>query len=78
MVRLVRSQGRDQFAFFLSSRLGETERAIELLHDAQEQGLIHPGCKHFSRLASVPLDSSPFSEFLEQYEADERRLREMY
>ncbi len=43
------AQGRNEFAFFLSSRLGETERAIELLHDAQEQGLIHPGWKHFCR-----------------------------
>ena len=61
------------------ARLGETERAAELLLRTVRQGVITPFWKRMLEVASAPpLESEVFDQFLREYEAEERRLREMY
>ena len=61
------------------AKLGETERAVELLRNIMRQGSINPAWKSYFEIASVfPLESEAFRSFVEEYEAEERRLRETY
>ena len=61
------------------AKLGETERAIELLRRIVQEGRIHPYWERAFEVASVPAPKSEaFDQFLEEYETQERRLREMY
>ena len=61
------------------ARLGETERAVELLRRILRQGRFPADWELVFQLASAPpLESEAYDEFLEEYEAEEQRLREMY
>ena len=62
------------------AKRGETERAIDLLRAALQQGLIHPQWKNdLWVITSAPsIESEAFAEFLAEFEAEEQRLRELY
>ncbi len=58
------------------AKLGDTERALELLHQSLRQGLNYTTWKYFLEMASVPLPA--FDEFRREYETEVQRLRETY
>ena len=61
------------------AKLGETDRAIELLRRTVRQGRILPFWERSFELASVSLPASEaLDEFRREYETLERRLRETY
>jgi TolB-like protein len=61
------------------ARRGDTERAVELLNRSLRQGFVYPSLKLSFQMAGVPLlESEAFDRFLRDFEAEERRLREMY
>ena len=61
------------------ARLGDTERAIELLRRVVRRGRIEPWWESFLRLAfAPPMESEAFDEFVREYEREAERLRELY
>ena len=61
------------------ARVGEPERAVELLRGTVRMGRISPHWKLAFDVAAVPpLESESFARFLEEYETLEKRLRELY
>ena len=61
------------------AKLGETDRAAELLRRALRQGGLPHVWKVLFEAASVPPPrSADFDQFVEEYEAEEQRLRELY
>jgi tetratricopeptide (TPR) repeat protein len=61
------------------ARRGDTERAVELLRRGLRQGLVYPSWEFSLRQAGVPLpESEAFDQFLREFEAEKRRLRETY
>ncbi len=61
------------------ARLGDTERAIELLRRVVRRGRIEPLWEPFLRRAfAPPMRSEAFDQFVKEYEAEAQRLREKY
>jgi tetratricopeptide (TPR) repeat protein len=61
------------------ARLGDTERAMELLASSVQPGRLLFRWQGFLQLAfAPPMESERFDEFVKEYEAEERRLRELY
>ncbi len=61
------------------AKQGEADRAAELLRHALRQGGLPYLWKLFFQAASVPPpQSAAFDQFLQEYEAEEQRLRELY
>ena len=68
-----------QYLAAVHARLGEMEKAIELLRGVVREGRIQPSWKAFLRLAfAPPPKSEAFEELVREYEAEARRLRELY
>ena len=61
------------------ARLGEPEQAVELLRRSVRDGRVNPYWRRSFEIASPTfLESEALDPFLEEYEAEERRLREKY
>ena len=59
-------------------KLGEAERALELLRRSLRSGRIeNQGIGHL-KMAGVRLDSPPYDQFLKEYEAEKQRLLALY
>ena len=57
---------------------GDTEWAIELLRLSVSSGMISPAWRAYLQLASQTLlEAEAFETFVKEYEAEERRLREL-
>jgi len=58
---------------------GETERAVELLHDGLRAGFAYPNWSWFFHLTELPTpESEGFQSFVREYEAEIQRLRDTY
>ncbi len=62
------------------AKMGDTERAIELLRLSLRRGLVLRSWERFFQMAGVPLpvESEVFLKFVKDFEAEERRLVETY
>ena len=67
------------FPAVVHARLGETERAIELLRRSVRGGLAEPTWEVYFPVAFTPsLQSEAFNTLLEEYQALQKRLRDRY
>ena len=60
------------------AKLGESERAVELLRRSLRSGRIDKLALAALEIAGVRLDSPPYDQFLKEYEAEVQRLGELY
>ena len=71
--------GENQTVAHVHAKLGEPDRAVELLRRMVKHGHLSALWERDFDPASVPLpESEAFDEFLKEYEALEQRLRGMY
>ena len=60
------------------AKLGESERAVELLRRMLRSGRVEGHWRVLLRMAGVSPDSPPYDQFREEYEVEHQRLLEMY
>ena len=60
------------------ANLGETERTFELLRRSLRLGMVLPYWQRYLRLGAPNLESEALAAFAMEFEAEERRLRELY
>jgi TolB-like protein len=60
------------------AKLGESERAVELLRRSLRSGRVDGIALAVLKIAGVRLDSPPYDQFLKEYKAERKRLDELY
>ncbi len=61
------------------AKLGEPDRAVEILHRSLRQGFVYRSWEYFFQMAAVPVpESEAYRQFLLKFDAEARRLMETY